>query len=334
MNKPSIIVPYYSRHDGRIICEICPRFCSLKDGQTGFCRSRRNINNELIAINYGETASIALDPIEKKPLYNFFPGNFILSAGPNACSFSCKFCQNWQISQEYVPTQYVLPSELAQAAKTRGSIGLAYTYSEPLMWYEFLLDCCDEFHRQGMVNVLVTNGYINPEPFRALIPLVDAMNIDLKSIENDFYLRLCGGVELQPVLDTIRTAYEAGIHVELTQLLIPGENDSIEQIEKMVEWVSGLSSEIPLHFSRYYPVYKHKAEPTGSEILLQAHEIASKALDWVYIGNIALGIGDNSHCPECNSLLVRRRGYSTDIIELEGDRCGVCGKKLYFRNSG
>lgn len=324
-------VPFYKRSDSRLICEICPRFCKLSDGQTGICRGRRNVSGTLRAINYGETASIALDPIEKKPLYHFFPGTKILSAGPNSCSFNCKFCQNWEISQEVVPVQHVNPKELASLAGENNSIGIAYTYSEPLMWYEFLLDCGSEFHDQGMHNVLVTNGYINPEPFARLIPLIDAMNIDLKSIDDDFYRKLCGGVSIQPVLDTITTAYKAGIHIELTQLLIPGENDSTDQIERTVRWVADLGRDIPVHFSRYFPRYKFKTPATGSNVLEKAYEIASRELEWVYVGNISLGIGSDSNCPGCGSILVERRGYSTSVRSLAGDKCGKCGRKVYFR---
>lgn len=326
-----IKVPFYHREKSRLVCDICPRFCKLKEGQTGLCRGRQNIDGELYAINYGETASVALDPIEKKPLYNFHPGKLILSVGPNSCSFNCKFCQNWEISQEKVPTQKVTPAELASISEQHGSIGLAYTYTEPLMWYEFLLDCGEEFHSRGMINVLVTNGYINPEPFERLIPLIDAMNVDLKSMDEDFYRRLCGGVHLQPVLDTITTAYRAGIHIELTQLLIPQENDSTDQIERTVRWVADLGKEIPLHFSRYFPRYKHKTRTTESDTLKTAHNIAKQELEWVYVGNIALNVGSHSQCPSCRALLVERWGYTTKVAALEGSKCGKCGREVYFK---
>jgi len=324
-------VPFYRRKGKRLVCEICPRYCTLSEGQTGVCRGRKNFGGRLIAVNYGRTASAALDPIEKKPLYHFHPGSQILSAGPNSCNFNCKFCQNCDISQFTVPTQSINAGELVALAKRRGSIGLAYTYSEPLMWYEFLLDCGAKNKQAGMVNVLVTNGYINAEPLARLLPLVDAMNIDLKSMEDDFYYKICGGVHLQPVLNTIETAYKAGVHIELTQLLVTGANDSEAQIRKTVDWVSFLSKEIPLHFSRYFPRFKYKAEATSPAVILRAYEIAKEKLDWVYVGNISMSKGNNSECRHCGSVLVERWGYAVSVVNLKGNRCGVCGKEGYFR---
>ena len=328
-SKPE--VPYFRRTNSHLVCEICPRECDLSEGQTGICRSRKNISGVLRVLNYGETASIALDPIEKKPLYHFHPGSNILSAGPNSCNFNCKFCQNWEISQEIVPVRQVNPQQLVEASLENKSIGLAYTYSEPLMWYEFLLECGQAFHDSGMVNVLVSNGYINPEPFKRLIPLIDAMNIDLKSIDDSFYQKLCGGVSLQPVLETIKTAYEAGIHIELTQLLIPGENDSDDQLKRTVKWIAGLGRDIPIHFSRYFPRYKFDTPPTESSSLKRAYDIASGELEWVYVGNISLGIGNDSVCPDCGAVLVARSGYFTTVENMAGDNCKKCGRKVYFR---
>lgn len=323
-------VVFFSRAGDRIVCEVCPRFCKLKPDQLGICRGRKNIEGVLRAVNYGRAASAALDPIEKKPLYHFHPGSHILSAGPNSCNLNCKFCQNCEISQFTVPTQKVSASSLVDLAKSYNSVGIAYTYTEPLMWYEFILDCAAEFKANGMVNVLVTNGYINPKPLEKLLPLIDAMNIDLKSIENEFYRKLCGGVRLQPVLDTISAAYEYGVHIELTQLIIPTANDSDTQIEKTVDWIAALGKDIPLHFSRYFPRYKYKIPPTPVETLKKAYGIASHKLEWVYVGNIAMTEGSDSFCPQCKALLVQRRGYSVEIVNLQSGSCAVCGKTLYF----
>ncbi len=322
--------PFYHSDDSRLVCEICPRGCKLREGQEGYCRSRMNIGGKLYATNYGRTASVALDPIEKKPLYHFRPGELILSVGPNSCNLSCKFCQNWEISQSRIPTREVTAIELADVAQQHGSTGIAYTYTEPLMWYEFVRDCGAEFHKRGMANILVTNGYINPEPFAKLIPLIDAMNVDLKSMDDSFYRRLCGGVRLQPVLDTITAAYKAGIHVELTQLLIPGENDSEEQINRTLHWVAELGRDIPLHFSRYFPRYKMHTPATKSETLERAYQLAKRELQWVYVGNIALNVGAHSECPHCGEVLVERWGYTTKVRGLRGNSCGKCGERLYF----
>ena len=329
--KTAVEVPFYTVQGSKLVCGICPRNCKLGVGQSGICRGRKNIDGRLIAVNYGKSASVAVDPIEKKPLYHFYPGTNILSTGPNSCNLTCKFCQNFEISQFSVPTRSVNPGELTEIAKKRNSIGIAYTYSEPLMWYEFLLDCCAEFHKAGMVNVLVTNGYINPEPFAKLIPLVDAMNVDLKSMDNEFYRKLCGGVKLQPVLQTIETAYNAGIHIEITQLLITGANDSVEQIKKTVDWVSSLGKDIPLHFSRYFPRHKYKAPATAPEVIHKAYEIAKEKLEWVYIGNMSSNKGQDSVCPDCGNTLVKRSGYSTSVKGLEENKCGKCGRRVNFR---
>jgi pyruvate formate lyase activating enzyme len=273
-----------------------------------------------------------MDPIEKKPLYHFYPGTAILSIGPNSCSFACKFCQNSEISQFKAPTRKISAKQLLSLARQYGSIGVAYTYTEPLMWYEFLLDCGAELHAQGMYNVLVTNGYINPQPFTRLLPFVDAMNVDLKSIDDTFYRKLCGGVHLQPVLDTIATAYKAGVHIELTQLLIPGENDAQEQIERTVRWIADLGKDIPLHFSRYFPRFKFITPATPPATLEKAYNLAKQELQWVYVGNIALEVGNHSYCPECGNFLVERWGYKIKIKDLNKKKCGKCGKELYFRN--
>ena len=327
----TVEVPFYRRKGERLVCEICPRFCTLSEGQTGICRGRKNIGGKLIALNYGRSASVAFDPMEKKPLYQFYPGTQILSVGANSCNFKCKFCQNYDISQYTVPTQRIEAGELIELSKRRGSIGIAYTYSEPLMWYEFLLDCCEQFKRAGMVNVLVTNGYINAEPLAKLLPLIDAMNIDLKSMEEDFYWKMCGGVHLQPVLHTIETAYQAGVHIELTQLIVTGANDKREQIGRTVDWISALGRDIPLHFSRYFPRFKYKAPATSPETLKMAYKIAKQKLQWVYVGNISLPEGNDSVCPGCGSMLVERWGYSITVRNLEQNHCRMCGQEVYFK---
>lgn len=280
---------YHAREKGVVTCELCPRGCVIKPGHKGFCRVRENREGVLYAVNYGKYTALALDPIEKKPLYHFFPGSSILSIGTFGCSFHCSFCQNWQIAHHASEGEKITPQGLAFLAKEavqQGSIGVAYTYSEPLMWYEFLLDAAQEVQKAGLKNILVTNGFIRPEPFDRLLPFIDALNIDIKGFTGEFYQKIAKG-EFAPVLAVAEAAYHAGKHLEITTLLIPGLNDSIEEVERLVAWVAErLGPEVPLHFSRYFPNYKMDLAPTPLETLERARNIAGKKLKYVYLGNV------------------------------------------------
>jgi len=280
---------YHSGEKGITACELCPRGCVIKPGNKGFCRVRENRDGVLYALNYGKYTALALDPIEKKPLYHFFPGSSILSVGTFGCSFHCGFCQNWQIAHQAIDGENVSPETIvfwAVEAAKKGSIGVAYTYSEPLMWYEFVLDAAQKVQEAGLKNVLVTNGFIRPEPFSRLLPFIDALNIDVKGFTGEFYRKIVKG-EFEPVLAAAESAYRAGKHLEITTLLIPGLNDSKEEVEKLVYWIAeSLGPEVPLHFSRYFPNYKMDAAPTPIGILHAAQEIALKKLNYVYLGNV------------------------------------------------
>jgi pyruvate formate lyase activating enzyme len=279
---------YYDKTDGEtVVCRLCPHGCRLKPGQTGICLARQNVNGELYSLNYGRVTALALDPIEKKPLKRFHPGSAILSAGSFGCNFKCSFCQNWRISQSEQPGHDVTPGELVDAALKAvgaGNIGLAYTYNEPSIWYEFVYDCAVAAHEKGLKNVLVTNGYIRTEPMEALLPYVDAMNIDLKSMDPGFYRRQCKG-ELGPVLDTIRLCAQ-NCHAELTTLLIPGENDSKEEVRALSEWVASVSPKLPLHLTRYHPDYRMETPQMERERLFELADIARERLEYVYCGNV------------------------------------------------
>lgn len=280
---------YRSLENGVVICELCPRDCVIKPGQKGFCRVRENRDGVLEALNYGKYTVAAIDPVEKKPLYHFYPGSSILSVGTFGCNFHCGFCQNWQIAHQATEGESVSAETLvtwALAAAKKGSIGVAYTYSEPLMWYEFILEAAKQVQKVGQKNVLVTNGFINPEPFKRLLPYIDALNIDVKGFTEEFYRKIVKG-KLEPVLATAEAAYQAGKHVEITTLLIPGLNDSKEEVEKLVCWISEkLGPEVPLHFSRYFPNYQLDLPSTPIKTLQSAQEIALKKLNYVYLGNV------------------------------------------------
>ncbi len=277
-----------SKPDGSLVCRLCPKGCVLRPGQTGLCRVRTNVGGTLYADAYGKITSIALDPIEKKPLSRFFPGRFILSVGSYGCNFRCAFCQNWAISQQESPWRQIEPEDLAALARqeqSRGNIGVAYTYNEPLVNIEYVLDCAREVRRSNLKNVLVTNGSINPEPLAELLPWIDALNIDLKAWDPRFYREICRG-ELNPVLETIRTA-AAVCHVELTTLLIPGKNDSEEDILAMAAWIAERDPEIVWHLSRHHPDYLMTTPPPIRPERMQAlAELARRHLKYVVLGNV------------------------------------------------
>lgn len=286
--------------DNKLTCHICHHACQLADGDTGFCRARGNRGGRLASLSYGLLTSVALDPIEKKPLYHFYPGSKILSVGSFGCNLACPFCQNCSISQAGEADLcyedegaglrgYRLPPEelLAMALDARekyGNIGVAFTYNEPLMNYEYVRDSATLLKEAGLKTVLVSNGELAAGPFKKLLPLIDAANIDLKSFNPEFYRWAEGDLEL--VLANIRAAYEEGCHVEVTTLVIPNHNDSPEEMEQEAAWLAALSPEIPLHLSRYFPRYKLKEPPTPRETLEKLKGIAARFLHHVYLGNI------------------------------------------------
>lgn len=329
MNESMFEARYWRKIEGDAVkCGLCPKMCRIAESRSGLCRARYNKNGALFSRIYGEVSSIAVDPIEKKPLYHFHPDSKILSIGTVGCNFSCLFCQNYHISQNEYPTKFMDPMDVVKTAEEYGSRGIAYTYSEPMIWYEYVLDTAKMAREKNMYNVLVTNGFINRGPLEEIIPYIDAMNIDLKAFREDFYKDLCGG-EIAPVKETVEFSFTESVHVELTNLIIPGKNDDIGEVEEMTEWISGLSREIPLHFSRYFPNNKLNVEPTPLNTLVEARNVAKRKLDYVYIGNAEVSGADDTVCPKCNELLISRRGYSTRICALTGGKCSNCGKTIY-----
>ncbi|MCQ9207927.1 MAG: AmmeMemoRadiSam system radical SAM enzyme [Omnitrophica bacterium] len=271
---------------GKVRCLLCPHYCLLKKGQTGKCGVRKNEYGRLFSLVYGEATSIALDPIEKKPLYRFHPGSSILSLGTKGCNLKCPWCQNWSISQDLSSaTQKITPREIVARAKQLDSLGIAYTYNEPFIWYEFVCDTAKLAHKEGLKNVLVTNGYVNQKPLEEIIDFIDAMNIDVKSMNEGFYQKHCQG-KLAPVLNTAEFSTDK-CHIEITNLIIPTLNDGKEDLERLVDWIAEkLGEDTPLHFSRYFPCYKIDIPPTSKEKLKTAEDIARKKLRYVYLGNL------------------------------------------------
>lgn len=272
----------------KVVCPICPHACSLEEDQIGLCRARKNWSGKVISINYGKITSIGLDPIEKKPLARFMPGSKILSIGSFGCNLSCPFCQNYVIAcgDEGSSVRVIPPEELVDMAIQMipaGNIGVAYTYNEPLIGYEYVLDCSRLVRKSNLKNVVVTNGYVNPKPLNELLPFIDAMNIDLKGFTSNFYKKLGG--RLDPVKKTIELAAKA-CHLEITTLIIPGENDGEEEMRELSGFLAGLNPDIPLHLSRFFPrhLYADK-EPTPVETVYRLVDIARKNLNHVYSGN-------------------------------------------------
>ncbi len=318
---------YYRAEDGgRVVCELCPQNCRVAPGKEGFCRVRGNRNGKLYALTYARVAAAHMDPIEKKPLYHFYPGEDILSVGTVGCNLRCAFCQNWDLVLGGIPASVTSPAALVDQALRLGSIGIAYTYNEPGIWFEYLVDCAREARAAGLKNVLVTNGFMNPEPWAEICSVVDAMNIDLKSMDPQFYKRLCKG-QRDPVLESIRTAADS-CHVEVTNLIVTGENDSHELIEQLIDFVASIRDTIPLHFSRYFPHRDFNAPPTPPAILEWAVREARKKLKYVYAGNIRLSDAADTCCPSCGAHVIRRNGYHTDVSGISTGSCTACGHPI------
>ncbi len=318
---------YYKALDAKKVqCRLCPHFCLIEGGARGTCNLRENRGGTLVTLSYGRTVTANIDPIEKKPLYHFMPGSLILSIGPNGCTFSCDNCQNWNISQEQAPTRHIPPEELATLAGRDGSIGVAFTYTEPLLWFEYIEDVVPLLRERGLKSVLVTNGFLNEEPAREITSLVDGFNVDLKSMSDDFYKTYCNG-RVEPVKRFIEIAASSS-HLEVTNLLIPGLNDTSEEITELVTWLAGVARDIPVHFSRFFPQYRMTDRPaTPRETLERAYRIAKEHLDHAYIGNIFIDGTEDTYCPHCNETVVKRAGYSTEVIG-RGGTCPKCGKRF------
>ncbi len=314
-------------------CRICPHNCKIGVGKTGICGVRKNTGNEIDLITYGVLSACHPDPVEKKPLYHFFPGNNILSAGSYGCNMKCDYCQNYSISQfipEKMRAEYT-PGNLAERAlRSPDNIGIAFTYNEPVVWFEFMRDIASEVKKSGMYTVMVSNGYVNPAPLDEIIQFIDAFNIDLKAFNNTFYRKLTG-TDITPVRESLKQIAKSGRHLEITTLIIPGQNDNENEMKAESEWIAAeLGRNVPLHLSRYYPMHKRNDPPTSQILLNRIFEIASTNLDYVYMGNILSDSGQKTRCPGCGTTVTIRSGYDTQLTGLdESGRCQVCGNQVY-----
>ncbi|MFQ3619649.1 MAG: AmmeMemoRadiSam system radical SAM enzyme [Spirochaetales bacterium] len=318
---------YFRQSDGKVQCTLCPHFCMLAEGKSGICRVRKNQGGTLTLPYYGVLSSAAVDPIEKKPLYHFYPGSSIFSIGFYGCNFRCPFCQNYNISQTIVSSSHrTSPKAVVEEASRSGSLGIAYTYSEPLVHFEYILDTAKEAKKQGLKNVLVSNGYLNPEPTQELLPFLDAANIDLKAWNQEFYKTETGG-NLDPVKEFLRQAFRE-IHLEVTTLVIPGKNDDPNEIDEAASFLASLSPYIPYHLTCYFPRYKYTVRPTTEQDLIPLIERARKHLYYVYAGNT--GSGNITLCPTCGQEVIRRRGYFTRVVGAQMGKCTKCGTRIYI----
>lgn len=278
---------YYEKIDNeRVHCYLCPHHCRISPGKVGICRVRENREGKLYSLNYGKISSAAMDPIEKKPLYHFYPGTSILSVGSFGCNLTCSFCQNWTIAHQVPHTDEVKPEQLIRVAQEEENcIGIAYTYNEPSIWYEYVFETAQKAKKVDLKNVLVTNGYISQQPLKDILPYIDAMNIDVKGFTKEYYSTICSGT-LEDVKKTVEIA-APHCHIEVTTLVVPDLNDSLEEIGELSRWLSGIDKKIPLHLSRYFPNYKMQdKEPTPVETLTKAREEAEKHLRYVHLGNV------------------------------------------------
>lgn len=327
---------YIKLEDNKVQCVLCPHNCILNEGKVGKCLVRRNEYGELVSETYGQLSALSFDPIEKKPLYHFYPGREIFSIGSIGCNMKCNYCQNWEISQNSIESfgrnvQHYLPEELVRlAANRRNNIGIAYTYNEPTVFFEYMTEVAQLAREKSLRNVMVTNGFINPDPLNELMDCMDAFSVDLKAFTEIFYKDITKS-RIEPVLEALRIIAKNGKHLEITNLVIPTLNDNAEVFETMVSWVSKeISNDLVLHLSRYYPTYHSSIEPTPIQTLIKLEKIARKYLKYVYLGNVAMSGGNNTNCPYCNALVVERNGYdvSTDGIGLAGE-CLSCGHKIF-----
>lgn len=324
---------HYTSLGESVKCDLCPHRCMLNNGQRGFCRVRECRNGKLYTLVYELPCSLHADPIEKKPIFHMLPGSKSFSIATVGCNSRCKFCQNWQISQvgpEEAKNVKFTCKQVVQEALDTGCRSIAYTYSEPNVFYEYMIDTARLAKAKGIKNISVTGGMINPRPLRELAKYIDAANIDFKAFDDNYLKTICAQ-NLKSITETIKISKESGIWVELTNLIVPTLNDSLDKIKEMALWIKkNVGAETPLHFSRFWPMYKLKnLPPTPVSTLEKAREAALDAgLEYVYIGNLPGHEGNNTYCPSCKSLVIGRKGYTITSINMVGSKCKGCGHRI------
>jgi len=326
--------PFFTSMDGGAIqCTLCPRQCIVPRGKRGFCRVRENREGKCYSLVYGNPCVIHLDPIEKEPFFHVLPGTPALTLSTAGCNFQCKFCENWEISQAFPEDVYsheIPPERVVKKARQMGARSITYTYAEPTIFYEYMFDTAHLAKKAGFLNIIHSNGFINRDPLNRLCEVLHAAHIDLKGFSEAYYHELSNG-ELAPVLDTMKTLKQKGVHLEITNLMIPTKNDDMSGIKKMCLWLKKeLGGDTPVHFSRFYPLYKLKRlPPTPISMLEKAREIAlSSGLEYVYIGKVPGHEGWNTFCPKCKKRVIRRTGYMIREMHLKDGKCEYCGKPI------
>lgn len=334
VEEPLPVAYCHIPHAGSYVrCNLCPHRCIIADGDRGRCRVRENRGGRLYSVVYGNPCAVHLDPIEKKPFFHFLPMAPAFSIATAGCNLRCQYCQNWSISQvppEETDNADLPPAEVVRYARAYKAPVIAYTYSEPTVFYEYMLDTAQLAREAGLRSVVISAGFINPEPLRKLCQVVDAIKIDLKGYDEEFYRNVCEA-ELQGVLEAIRTVYQSGVHLEIVNLVVPTLNDSLEQLRALARWLANdLDPDIPLHFSRFYPQYKlTNLPPTPVETLEQARDIAlEEGMRFVYIGNVPGHPATNTYCPNCGNAIIVRRGFAVEEYHLTAGRCDYCGQPI------
>ncbi len=322
---------WHAQDDGRIVCDLCPRTCSLRDGDRGFCFVRQNLAGAMVLTTYGKSTGFCVDPIEKKPLAHFYPGSSVLSFGTAGCNLGCKFCQNWSISKSREiedMSELATPDQIAAAAESLGCKSVAFTYNDPVLWAEYAIDTARACRERGIKAVAVTAGYITPEACGPFFGAMDAANVDLKGFSETFYQRYTLS-HFQPVLDTLRwLRNESDVWFEITNLIIPQANDDPGELERMCDWVlANVGNEVPVHFTAFHPDFRLKDRPpTPHETLIAAREVALKTgLNYAYTGNVVDPRRQSTDCPGCGELVIGRDWHTITAYHLAGDRCGRCG---------
>jgi len=325
---------YEKLGDNKVHCNLCAHSCRIASGKKGFCGVRENRGGALYTLIYGTVSSEAVDPIEKKPLYHFYPGSYVYSVGSIGCNFHCKHCQNWSISQASLEDSYtmeILPEELVERALLSRSRSIAWTYNEPTIWHEYTYECAKLAKCAGLATVYVTNGYMTPEALRHIAPYLDAANIDIKAFNEKFYHDVASA-KLGPVLEASALAKELGIHVEITTLIIPGVNDSLEELRELSKWMyKNMGPETPLHFTRFHPQYQmQNLSPTPVKTMQEACKIATEeGMKYVYMGNVPGSDRNNTFCPNCGKMLISRGIFEIERYDITPEKtCPKCGESI------
>lgn len=326
---------YIKKGNNSVLCSLCPHYCLIEEGNRGYCGVRKNIKGTLYALTWGLIISASSDPVEKKPLYHFYPGTTAYSLGGLGCNLACKHCQNHEISQcrnesAFARLTELSPEQIIKKTKDNGCEIIAWTYNEPTIWYEYILETSKLAIEEGIKTVLITNGLINKKPLEELLPFIDAYRVDVKGFTDDFYKKLTGFPALNTVLESAETAYLQGTHVEIVSNIIPGWNDQEEQIRGISSWIAEkLDKSIPWHVTAYHPAHELHVNTTPESTLKKALKIGrEEGLDHIYLGNIDSSDSADTHCPQCGITLIKRRGFSVLENELSGGACPECGYRL------